>query len=281
MINFALIPVAGRGTSLLPLTKSQPKEMLPVADKPIVQYVVEELITCGVNRLLFITGNGKTAIENHFDINPELIEYLRLHGREDELAELAFEREAAEYCYMRQRYQLGLGHAVLCAAPFVGKQSFVVALGDTILGLKQRSMIVQRMITLYENCQHIDGIIAVDNVLPYEIDRYGIAIQGRTIDADGTFELKDLIEKPAVGSVQSCLAVAARYVFSPLIFDYIKDTPPDENGDIQLTDAIRRMLANGRKFYGVTMNQSERRYDIGSFESYFKAFADFAAIAKV
>ncbi len=280
MIDFALIPVAGRGTSLLPLTKSQPKEMLPVAGKPIVQYVVEELVACRVNRLLFMTGAGKSAIENHFDVNPELIEYLRRNGREDELAELAFERQDAEYFYMRQRRQLGLGHAVLSAQPLIGMQPFVVALGDTILGLHRRSEIVRRMIDLFESNRDLDGVIAFDEVPDEEVVHYGIAQPGRTLDANGAFELLDLVEKPSRPESPSRLAVAARYVFSPLLFDYLRHTEPGANGDIQLTDAVRLMLADGRKMVGIRMDPTEGRYDIGSFSSYFKAFADFADLEK-
>src|SRR5437667_12150783 len=144
-IDLAVVPVAGQGTRLLPSTKSQPKEMLPVGRKPVVQYVVEELALSGIRRLLFVTGPGKTSIENHFDLNPELIAYLRETGKEELLEELDFERQGLEYFYTRQRQQLGLGHAVLCARPFVGEQPFVVALGDTIIGLNGQSPIVGRM----------------------------------------------------------------------------------------------------------------------------------------
>src|SRR5688572_15828490 len=133
-IDLAVVPVAGHGTRLLPSTKSQPKEMLPVGRKPVVQYVVEELAQAGMRRLLFVTGPGKTSIENHFDINGELIAYLRETGREELLEELEFERKVPEYFYTRQRRQLGLGHAVLCAEPLVGRQACVVALGDSIIG---------------------------------------------------------------------------------------------------------------------------------------------------
>src|SRR5687768_13529452 len=145
-IDLAVVPVAGQGTRLLPLTKSQPKEMLPVGRKPVVQYVVEELARSGMRRLLFVTGPGKTSIENHFDSNGELIAYLREAGKEDLLSELDFERQNLEYFYTRQRRQLGLGHAVLCARPFIGEQPFVVALGDSIIGRGAESDIVRRMV---------------------------------------------------------------------------------------------------------------------------------------
>src|SRR5713226_345744 len=145
-IDIALVPVAGWGTRLLPATKSQPKEMLPVGRKPVVQYVVEELVQSGIQRLLFVTGPGKTSIENHFDINAELIAFLRETGKEELLEELDFERQKVQYFYTRQRRQLGLGHAVLCARPLVGEQPIVIALGDSIIGINAQSDIVRRMV---------------------------------------------------------------------------------------------------------------------------------------
>ncbi|MBN2476933.1 MAG: UTP--glucose-1-phosphate uridylyltransferase [Pirellulales bacterium] len=272
-VDFAVVPVAGRGTRLLPLTKSQPKEMLPVGRKPVVQYVVEELARCGIGRLLFVTGPGKTAIENHFDIDVELINNLRETGKEELLTELAFEREDLEYFYTRQRRQLGLGHAVLCAQPVVGSQSFVVALGDSIIGLHAQSEVVRTMIEKYEATRAV-AVIAFEEVPPEDVIHYGIA-QPR----DGgheVFELGDLIEKPGVNEAPSNLAVASRYVFSPAIFDYLKRTPPGKADEIQLTDAIRMLIRDGRKVLGVRLGADERRFDIGNFESYFLAFAEFA-----
>src|SRR6266852_3149468 len=144
-IDIAVIPVAGLGTRLLPATKSQPKEMLPVGRKPVVQYVVEELTRVGITRVLFVTGPGKTSIENHFDINAELVQMLRESGKEELLASLEFERAPVQYFYTRQRQALGLGHAVLAARSFVGTEPFVVALGDSIIGLERQSDIVRRM----------------------------------------------------------------------------------------------------------------------------------------
>src|SRR5205085_8135600 len=149
-IDLAIVPVAGQGTRLLPSTKSQPKEMLPVGRKPVVQYVVEELALSGIQRLLFITGPGKTSIENHFDINAELIAFLRETGKEELLEDLEFERQNLQYFYTRQRRQLGLGHAVLCARPVVRGEPFVVALGDSIIGLQAQSNSVRRMTDEFE-----------------------------------------------------------------------------------------------------------------------------------
>lgn len=272
-VDFAVVPVAGRGTRLLPLAKSQPKEMLPVGRKPVVQYVVEELARCGIGRLLFVTGPGKAAIENHFDIDSELIEHLRETGKEELLRELAFEREELEYFYTRQRRQLGLGHAVLCARPVVGDQAFVVALGDSIIGLHAQSQVVRTMIERFESSR-ADAVIALQEVPQSDVVHYGIA---EPKDGEGeVFELADLIEKPSVDEAPSNLAVAARYVFSPAIFDCLEKTQPGKGNEIQLTDAIRMLIRNGRKVLGVRLTPEEPRFDIGSFESYFRTFIEFA-----
>jgi len=272
-VDFAVVPVAGRGTRLLPLTKSQPKEMLPMGRKPVVQYVVEELARCGIGRLLFVTGPGKTAIENHFDIDAELIALLRETGKEELLLELAFEREDLEYFYTRQRRQLGLGHAVLCSQPVVGNQPFVVALGDSIIALHAQSSVVATMIRHFE-AAGADAVVALEEVPPKKVVHYGIA---KPRDgASDVFELDDLIEKPGVAEAPSNLAVAARYVFSPAIFECLMRTPPGKGDEIQLTDAIRMLIQQGRKVLGVRLPKGERRFDIGNFESYFLAFAEFA-----
>lgn len=272
-VNLAVVPVAGRGTRLLPLTKSQPKEMLPVGRKPVVQYVVEELSRCGVNKLLFITGPGKTAIENHFDIDAELIANLRETGKEELLAELAFEREDIEYFYTRQRRQLGLGHAVLCSQPMVGNQPFVVALGDSIIGLNAQSRVVAAMIEQFD-ATGADAVVALEEVPRQDVVHYGIAQPKDRVD--DVFDLADLVEKPSVEEAPSNLAVAARYVFSPAIFDCLAATRPGKGGEIQLTDAIRMLIEQGRRVLGIRLSQGERRFDIGNFESYFLAFAEFA-----
>lgn len=273
MIDLAVIPVAGAGTRLLPSTKSQPKEMLPVGRKPVVQYVVEELAASGVQRMLFVTGPGKHSIENHFDLNQELINFLRETGKEELLSELAFERAKLEFCYTRQRRQLGLGHAVLTARPFVGQQSFVVALGDSILGIHAQSTIVRRMIDTFGK-ESADAIIAFEEVPTHEVKQYGIAKPRG--EATGNFVLADIIEKPSVQEAPSNLAVAARYVFSPAIFELLATTQPGKGGEIQLTDAIRTLIHRGGKVMGIKLTSSEQRYDIGNFESYYAAFVDFA-----
>ena len=276
-IKLTVIPVAGRGTRLLPLAKSQPKEMLPVGRKPVVQYVVEELYRCGLDKMLFITGPGKTAIENHFDLDPELTEHLRRTGKEELLAELEFERESIQYFYTRQREQLGLGHAVLCAEPVVGREPFVVALGDSVLGLHAQSKVVSRMIAEFE-ASGAAAVIAFHQVPREHVRRYGIAapVSAEPVPEGTFFQLADIVEKPSVAEAPSCMAVAARYVFSADIFDYLRVTKPGKGGEIQLTDAIQAMLADGRKVLGFRITSADRRYDIGNFASFFDAFLEFS-----
>src|SRR5580704_17400920 len=272
-IDLAIVPVAGHGTRLLPSTKSQPKEMLPVGRKPVVQYIVEELAMSGIRRILFVTGPGKTSIENHFDINVELISALREKGKEELLEELDYERHDMQYFYTRQRRQLGLGHAVLCARPLVGEQPIVIALGDSIIGLNAQSDIVRRMVKEFSRTG-ADAVIAFETVPREEVVQYGIA---HPRGAAGTvFELQDIVEKPSVADAPSNLAVAARYVFRPSIFEWLTKTQPGKGGEIELTDAVRLLLKSGGKVLGMQLAPAERRFDIGNFESYFQAFIEFA-----
>jgi UTP--glucose-1-phosphate uridylyltransferase len=268
----AVIPVAGLGTRLLPATKSQPKEMLPVGRKPVVQYIVEELIHVGIDEILFITGPGKTSIENHFGINHELVQILRENGKEELLAELEFDRFQARYYFTRQRQLLGLGHAVLCARSFVGNQPFVVALGDSIIGLHTTSDVVRRMQHCFEEYD-CAAVLAFEEVPEHEIPQFGIA---QPKNLDDCFEVLDIIEKPDLSEAPSNLAVAARYVFTPAIFDALDNTKPGKGGEIQLTDAVKLLIEDGKRVYGVRLNRDEHRYDIGNFESYFRAFTEFA-----
>ena len=271
-INIAVVPVAGLGTRLLPATKSQPKEMLPVGRKPVVQYVVEELARIGMQRILFITGPGKASIENHFDLNAELIQILRENGKEDLLAELSFERAPLQYFYTRQRQQLGLGHAVSCAEPFVGNQPFAVALGDSIIGLNAKSDVLDRMVRCFVD-NSADAVIAFMEVPRDRVAFYGVALPRENGDI---FELEDVIEKPGIEAAPSNLVIAARYVFAPEIFEALGQIQPGSGGEYQLTDAIRLIIQGGGKVYGVRLRDNESRYDVGNFDSYFQAFVEFA-----
>ncbi len=272
----AVIPAAGAGTRLLPSTKAQPKEMLPVGRKPLVQYVVEELEAAGVESILFITGRRKRAIEDHFDTDPELRALLQRTGRTELLKELKYEDTGVGFFYTRQSEQLGLGHAVGCARDFTGHEPFVVALGDSIITGGSGPPLVKRLIEAYDRA---DGgcVIAFHEVPSEATSRYGIAAPAGEGEV---FEVLDLIEKPEPGAAPSNLAICARYVLPPEVFDAIDQTPPGKNGEIQLTDAIRVLMKNGHRVVGVKLSGGERRCDIGNFESYFRTFADFALADK-
>ena len=275
VIRSAIVPVAGYGTRLLPATKSQPKEMLPVARKPIVQYVAEELAANGVNQILFVTGRNKTSIENHFDLDPELNRLLHETKKTDLLSELQFEEDIkAKYFYTRQRVQRGLGDAIFCGENFAGEQPFVVALGDSILGLNGRSRTVSKMIDLFEH-RGASCVIAVEEVPREEVSHYGV-IDFAIDEGDDVLRVVNLIEKPNPAEAPSNLAIAGRYIFSPLIFDLIRQVRPDKRGEIQLTSAIQRLCEEGRRVLAVKLPAVEKRYDIGNFPSYFETFIEFA-----
>jgi UTP--glucose-1-phosphate uridylyltransferase len=271
----AVIPVAGLGTRLLPATKSQPKEMLPVGKRPVVQYVVEELARNNFSRVLFITGAAKYSIENHFDIDPVLIRHLRETNKEELLAELEFERANISFFYTRQKMQLGLGDAILHAEQFAGNQPFAVALGDSILGRHAKSQTLSYMAEVF-NKETCAAVVAFEEVPADEVKHYGIAAPVKMPRDGESFVIRDLIEKPSPAEAPSNLAIAARYIFSNQIFQALHETKPGKGGEIQLTDAIRLLIRGGEKVIGVKLPADEKRYDIGNFESYFKAFLDFA-----
>jgi UTP--glucose-1-phosphate uridylyltransferase len=258
---------------LLPATKSQPKEMLPVARKPIVQYVVEELVSNGIQQILFITGRSKASIENHFDTDPELFQALHSAGRQDLLREVDFESLKANFFYTRQRLQKGLGDAILCGENFAGEEPFLVALGDSILGLHADSRAVSRMAEVFES-KRASCVIAVEEVPREETRHYGIVQPDGPID--DAFRIVNLVEKPSPEEAPSNLAIAGRYIFSPIVFDMIRRVQPDRRGEIQLTNAIQHMCDEGRRVLAVKLAPEERRYDIGNFPSYFESFVEFA-----
>jgi UTP--glucose-1-phosphate uridylyltransferase len=273
VIESAVVPVAGLGTRLLPATKSQPKEMLPVARKPIVQYVVEELVSNGVRQVLFITGRNKTSIEDHFDLDPELFRILTAADKRDLIRELDFDALKANFFYTRQRSQKGLGDAVLCAENFAGEEPFVLALGDSIIGLNAVSRAVSRMAEVFDSTR-ASCVIAVEEVPREETAHYGV-VQPAPM-GDDVFRVVNLVEKPAPEDAPSNLAIAGRYIFSPLIFDMIRRVAPDKRGEIQLTDAIQFLCEEGRRVIAVKLPPEEKRYDIGNFPSYFESFVEFA-----
>ncbi len=272
-IEKAVIPVAGAGTRLLPATKSQPKEMLPVGRKPVVQYVVEELVAQGLRKILFITGRKKRSIEDHFDKDPELVRMLTESGNNGLLEQLEYEKAEVSFFYVRQGLPLGLGHAIGCAEDFVGDEPFVVALGDTIMQPTESPTLVHRLIQSHlshkSNCT-----LAVCEVSEDEVNRYGI-VKPKAEEGE-EFEAETLVEKPAKGEMASRYAIAARYVFNPNIFEAIRRTPPGMGGEIQITDAIGVLLQMGGKVRCLKLGPGEKRYDIGNHQAYFRAFVDFA-----
>lgn len=248
--------------------------MLAVARKPIVQYVAEELVANGVEQMLFITGRNKTSIENHFDSDPELTRTLKAAAKTELLQELLFDEELkVNFFYTRQRMQKGLGDAILCGQNFAGEQPFVVALGDSIIGLHAQSRAVSRMCELFES-RHASAVVAVEEVPREEVSHYGVVQVAN--GEEGCFRVLNLVEKPKPEEAPSNLAIAGRYVFSPIIFDMLRRVKPDARGEIQLTDAIQQMCEEGKRVLAVQLPAHEKRYDIGNFPSYFETFVEFA-----
>lgn len=266
LIRKAIIPAAGLGTRFLPATKAQPKEMLPIVDKPAIQYIVEEAIQSGVEDIIIVTGKHKRAIEDHFDKSIELELMLEEKGNQELLDMVRQVSNLADIHYIRQKQPLGLGHAVLCARKFIGDEPFAVLLGDDIIQSKTPTL--KSMIDIYGKYQR--SVIGAMEVLPEEVDRYGIISPDRE---DDVIWIKDLVEKPATDQAPSNLAVIGRYIIEPEIFALLEKAKPGKGGEIQLTDALRDM--NARKQMVAWRLQGER-YDIGDKFGYLKAMVDFA-----
>jgi UTP--glucose-1-phosphate uridylyltransferase len=261
-VTKAVLPAAGMGTRFLPATKSQPKEMLPIVDKPAIQYVVEEAVLAGLTDVLVITGRGKRAIEDHFDRNFELEHYLEESGRDALLAQMREINELADFHYIRQRDPLGLGHAVSVASEHVGRESFAVLLGDDIM--VDDATLLRRMLDVH--ARYGGSVLALLEVPIAEISAYGsVAVEPV---ADGLVRVQQIIEKPKPEEALSNLAVIGRYVFTPGIFEVLAETQPGIGGEIQLTDAIGRLL-DREPVYGVVF--SEGRYDIGRKFDFLRA----------
>jgi UTP--glucose-1-phosphate uridylyltransferase len=261
MIRKAVIPAAGFGTRFLPASKSQPKEMLPIVDTPTIQYVVEEAAAAGVTDILMIIGKGKRAIEEHFDRNFELEAELQEQGKESLLQEIRRISDLANIHFVWQKELNGLGDAVSYARDHVGREPFVLLLGDTLI--RSKTPLVRRLIDLYDRYQ--ESVVALETVDRAKVESYGV-IAGKPI-TDGLYLIEDLVEKPKPAEAPSNLAIAARYVLSPDIFDSIARTPPGKNGEIQLTDAMRLMLRD-HAVYGLTFEGT--RFDIGNKLDFLK-----------
>jgi len=275
-ITKAIIPAAGLGTRLLPATKSQPKEMLPVGRKPVVQYVVEELQAADLRQILIVTGRHKRSIEDHFDADRELMASLEQAGNEAVLADLAYLEDKSRVFYTRQSTPKGLGHAVSLGADFACQDDVVVALGDSLVAAPDPASLLRGMMQAHRQLGAA-AIVAVEKVPPEEAFRYGIvSVDGAEPPPGEPVAMTGIVEKPAPGTAPTSLAVAARYVFSPVIFEALNRTLPDKRGEIQLTDAIRLLIRMQRPVYAWLLEPDQRRYDVGSFESYFQSFIDFA-----
>jgi UTP--glucose-1-phosphate uridylyltransferase len=270
-ITKAVIPAAGLGTRFLPATKAMPKEMLPVVDKPAIQYVVEEAVAAGLTDVIMITGRNKSALENHFDRVGELEETLERKGDTERLEKVNYSTDLADVHYVRQGDPKGLGHAVLRAKMHVGKEPFAVLLGDDIID--DRDVLLSRMIEVAG--QKNASVIALLEVDPAATQLYGIATVEAT-DEDDVVRIDGLVEKPSPGTAPSNLAIIGRYVLQPEIFDILEHTEPGKGGEIQLTDALQELarddIAGG--VYGVVFRG--RRYDTGDRLDYIKAIVQLA-----
>lgn len=265
-IRKAIIPAAGLGTRFLPATKAQPKEMLPIVDKPAIQYIVEEAIQSGIEEILIITGRNKRAIEDHFDRSVELELQLKQQGKYDLLG-LVEEISKVTIHYVRQKEAKGLGHAVLCAKQFVGNEPFAVLLGDDIVDANVPCL--KQLIDVFED--YPGSILGVQEVSKAKVSSYGI-VNPKPVKHN-LWQALDLIEKPAIKEAPSQLAVLGRYIIEPEIFDLLEQTEPGQGGEIQLTDALCR-LAKLRPVYAY--NFYGRRYDVGDKQGYLEATVEYA-----
>jgi UTP--glucose-1-phosphate uridylyltransferase len=273
-VRKAVFPAAGWGTRFLPATKAQPKEMLPLVDKPVIQYAVEEAVAAGIEQVIIVTSSQKRAIEDHFDLNFELEHLLEEKGDIEKLRQVRHISDLAQVAYVRQKEQLGLGHAVLMAKDLIGHEPFAVILPDDVV-IADRPCIGQ-LIHVYH--QHHGSVVAVTEVAPEETGRYGV-IGGELIDdghhhdADRTYRVTSIVEKPAPEDAPSNLAVIGRYVLTPKIFDKLEQTQRGAGGEIQLTDAIQALMDEqsvfGYRYEGV-------RYDAGTTMGWLKASVELA-----
>lgn len=266
-IRKAIIPAAGLGTRFLPATKASPKEMLPLVDKPLIQYAVEEAVASGIEDIIIITGRGKRAIEDHFDRSFELEENLKGNGKSKLLRDIRRISEVANFCYVRQSEARGLGHAVLCARHLIGDEPFAVLLCDEIIDSSVPAL--AQLIQVYD--QGNGGVLGVKKVAPAEVSQYGIVATKRL--AGGLHRVLDLVEKPAPADAPSRLAVIGRYVLSPEIFPILERTTPGKNREIQLTDALR-LLARQAPIYAQEIQG--QRHDAGDKLGFLIATVDFA-----
>lgn len=266
-VKKAIFPVAGLGTRFLPATKASPKEMLPLIDKPLVQYVVEEAVASGIEQILFVTGRGKRAIEDHFDISFELETLLQEKGKDQTLREMREISEMVNFFYVRQKQALGLGHAILCARDFVGDEPFAVLLGDDIIDAGKPCL--GQLLEVFD--RYHGPVLALEMVSPEQISSYG-CVRANHI-SERVYEVTDLVEKPKKEEAPSNLAIIGRYVLTPDIFPILEQQKPGKGGEIQLTDAILK-LSKKEAIYGCRFEGL--RHDCGDKLGFLKATVDMA-----
>ena len=268
-IRKAVIPAAGFGTRFLPETKAMPKEMLPIVDKPTIQYIVEEIKASGIDQILIISGHAKRAIEDHFDSSPELEQHLYESGKMDLLREVR-KVSSVKIHYTRQQYMRGLGDAILCAKDFIDGEPFGVILGDDVVYNANGEPALRQLMDQYEKTG--GTVIGCQVVKPEQVSSYGI-VDGVKTDDPNLLKVKDMIEKPSVEEAPSRFAALGRYVITPEVFDVLEQTKPGKGGEIQLTDALRVMAHNGSVY---AYNFTGKRYDTGNKLGYLKATVEFA-----
>ncbi|RFU63972.1 UTP--glucose-1-phosphate uridylyltransferase GalU [Peribacillus glennii] len=266
-VRKAIIPAAGLGTRFLPATKAQPKEMLPIVDKPTLQYIIEEAVESGIEEILIITGRNKKSIEDHFDKSIELEIELQAKGKLDLLEQVRQISEMVNIHYIRQKEPKGLGHAIYCAKSFIGMEPFAVLLGDDIVYAEKPCM--GQMIEKYE--EYKTTIIGVQEVAKEDVNKYGI-IEAKHVE-DRIYKVKGLVEKPAINDAPSRIAVLGRYIISPSIFEILENTKPGKGGEIQLTDALKE-LAKREAMYAYHFDG--KRYDVGDKQGFLQATVEFA-----
>jgi UTP--glucose-1-phosphate uridylyltransferase len=266
-VRKAIIPAAGLGTRFLPATKAQPKEMLPIVDKPTLQYIIEEAVSSGIEEILIITGRNKKSIEDHFDKSVELELELEAKGKVELLEQVREISGLANIHYIRQKEPKGLGHAIYCAKSFIGNEPFAVLLGDDIVYADKPCL--KQMIEVYD--EYKTTILGVQDVPETEVDKYGI-INAMPIE-ERVYKVKGLVEKPKVEEAPSNIAILGRYIINPAIFDILEHTEPGKGGEIQLTDALKE-LAGIEAMYAY--NFKGKRYDVGDKAGFLKATVEYA-----
>ena len=269
-VKKAVFPAAGLGTRFLPATKAQPKEMLPLVDKPIIQYGVEEAVASGVSNIILVTGRGKNAIEDHFDVSVELETFLEARGKRDQLDEVRKISNLINFAYVRQGEPLGLGHAVLVARELVGDEAFAVLLGDDVIDAEPPA--IKQLIDVFDRVK--GPVLAVERVPRENISSYGvIAVDSSVNLGAGVYQVRDLVEKPPRDEAPSDLAIIGRYILTPDIFPALASTKSDRTGEIQLTNGLRELLKS-RPIYACEVNGV--RHDTGNKLGYLKAMVYFA-----